>query len=225
MSSMKSMRSERGEASTLLISVILLAILFVAAAIFAIWAFGGRQDYKNNTDAKISSAVAANTKTVQAKDAAQYAEAAKQPLKTYVGPAAYGSVHIMYPKTWSAYINTSDTSTPLDAYFHADYLPSATDSNSTFNLRVQVSSSSYDSEVSQYDGQVQQGQATAAPYKLPKVPSVVGMKFDGQIFDNNASGSLVLLPLRSQTLEIWTNDPSFLGDFSTYILPNLSFSP
>lgn len=222
---MKVIRSQRGEVNTLLISVILLAILFVAAGIFAVWAFSSRQDYKNNVAAKVSTAVAANTKTVQTKDAAQYAEAAKQPLKTYVGPDASGSVHIMYPKTWSAYINTSDSGTPLDAYFHADYLPSVDDSSNTFNLRVQVNSSSYDSVVNQFDGQVQQGQATATPYKLPKVPSVVGMKFDGQVFDNNASGSLVVLPLRSQTLEIWTNNMSYVSDFNTYILPNISFSP
>jgi hypothetical protein len=222
---MKLIKDEQGQASGLLLSVIVLAVLFVGVAIFAIWAFGGRQDYKNNVDAKIQAAKTATTKAVQTADAKQYAEAAKQPLKTYVGPDAYGSVHIMYPKTWSAYINTSDSSAPLDAYFHADYLPSVDDSNSTFNLRVQVSSSSYDSVVSQYNSQVQQGQATATPYKLAKVPSVVGMKFDGQIFNNNASGSLVVLPLRSQTLEIWANDPAFLSDFNTLILPNLSFSP
>src|SRR5690242_18132398 len=117
MSSMKKLQGERGEINILLVPVILLAVLFIGAAIFAVWAFNGRQDYKNHVDAKIATAVAANKQVVQADDAKQFAEAAKKPLKPYIGPEAYGSLHIMYPKTWSAYVDASGTaSKPLDAY-------------------------------------------------------------------------------------------------------------
>lgn len=225
MSSMKLQRSQVGAANTLLLPVILLAILFIAAGSFAVWAFNGRQHYKNDVDGIVAQNVAANTKAVQAKDAAQYAEAAKSPLKTYVGPDAYGSVHISYPKTWSAYIDTTNSSNPVDAYFHADYVPATTDPTASYNLRVQVVASSYDSVLSQYQGNVQAGTATASPYKLPKVPSVVGTRLDGQLFDNNGSGTLILLPLRDKTLKIWIESPTYLTDFTTYILPNLTFSP
>lgn len=227
MSSMNQPLGQRGEANVLLIPVIVLAVLFVGVGSFAVWAYNGRQDYKNNVDAKISSAVDANTHTVQAKDAAQYAEAAKNPLTTYTGPDAYGSVKISYPKTWSAYVDTTDSGTPLNAYFHAGYVPS-TNSRQTYNLRIQVNSQPYSTVLSAYSGQVQSGKVTSAPYTLPKVPGVVGTVLTGAVVQNQpngGSGTMVLIPLRNTTLEIWTESNSYLADFNTYILPNLTFSP
>jgi hypothetical protein len=226
MSSMKNIRGEQGSINVLLVPVILLALLLIGAASFAVWAFGGRQDYKNNSDAKVSSAVNATTQSVQAADAKQYAEAAKNPLKTYTGPDAYGSVKISYPKTWSEYVDTSSATTPLDAYFHVDYVPSL-QSKQTYNLRVQVIANSYSSQITQVSPFIQGAKGTAAPYALPKVPSVVGTIFTGQVFVNNptGSGTLIVLPLRDKTLEVWAESPTYLSDFTTYILPNLIFSP
>jgi hypothetical protein len=223
---MKNKMGERGSVDALLVPMIVLAVLFVAAAAFAVWAFAGRQDYKNNSDAKAAAAVAADKEVVQAADARQYAEAAKSPLKTYIGPDAYGAVHIGYPKTWSAYIDTSNTGKPLDAYFHADYVP-ALASKQTYQLRVQVVGQSYSSEINRYSGKVKQGLVTATPYSLPKVSSVVGVQLSGQILASSqtAGGSMVLLPVRDKTLEVWTESNDYLPDFTTYILPNLSFSP
>lgn len=216
--------NSRGNA--LLVPVILLALLFIGATVFAVWAFGGRQDYKNSVDAKIASAVAANTQKVQAADAKQYAEAAKNPLKTYTGPDAYGSVKVSYPKTWSLYVDTTDSNTPLDAYFHDDYVPS-TQSNQTYDLRVQVVASSYSSQLQNYQSVVTTGNAKVVPYALPKVPSVSGSEITGQIqpSDPNSNGTMILLPLRDKTLKIWTESPSYMANFTTYILPNLTFSP
>lgn len=210
----------------LLLPVIVLAVLFVMSAGFAVWAYGGRQDYKKNSDAKASLAVTANTQKVQAADAVQYAEAAKNPLKTYIGPDAYGSVHISYPKTWSAYIDTSSSGTPLDAYFHADYVPSI-QSKQTYQLRVQVVARAYSTELNQYTSYITRGTVKAAAYTLPKVPSVTGTKLSGAVFPSipTASGVMVLVPLRDKTLEIWTESNDYLADFTTYILPNITFSP
>ncbi len=201
--------------NVLLVPVVLLVLLFIAATSFAVWAYNGRQDYKNNSDAKVANAVAANKQIVEAADAKQYAEAAKNPLKTYVGPDAYGSIRIAYPKTWSAYVDTTNTGTPLNAYFHSDYVPSVT-SKLTYNLRVQVNATSYDHVVGQYTSMISRGTVTAAPYTLPKVPSVTGTVLTGAIFlsDQTGSGTMVLLPLRDKTLEIWTESPSYLSDFN-----------
>lgn len=228
MSCMKTITGERGEMDVLLIPVILLAVLLIGAGSFAFWAYSGRQNYKDNTDSIVATAVAANTKQVQSQDAAQYAQAAKNPLTIYTGPDAYGSVKISYPKNWSAYIDTTNSSTPLDAYFHDGYVPS-TDSGQTYNLRVQVNAQSYNTVLSQYAGQIQAGTVTAAPYSLPKVPNVVGTILTGQVLldspGGNGVGTIILLPLRSTTLEIWTESNDYLSDFNTYILPNLTFSP
>lgn len=217
---------EQGETNVLLIPVILLAVLFVGAGSFAYWAFSGRQDYKNNSDAKVAAAVQNNTQSVQAQDAKQYAEQAKSPLKLYAGPDAYGSVHVSYPKTWSAYIDTTNENTPLDAYFHSDYVPS-TQSQQTYNLRVQVNAQPYSTMLQQYNSLIQEGKATAAPYSLPKEPNITGTELTGAINlnDPNSAGTMIMLPLRSTTLMIWTESNDYMPDFTKYILPNLTFSP
>lgn len=224
---MKQSLGQRGELNVLLIPVLILALLFVGAGSFAVWAYGSRQDYKNNVDAKVAAAVQANTRTVQAQDAHDYAEASKNPLTVYNGPDAYGSLKVSYPKTWSAYVATTGSSNPVDVYFHPGYVPS-TDSKLTYNLRVQVNSQSYSTVLSSYSGKVTGGQVTAAPYTLPKVPNVVGTILTGAVVSNQPTGgqgTLVLVPLRNMTLEIWTESNDYLPDFNTYVLPNLTFSP
>jgi hypothetical protein len=224
---MKKLQGERGDINVLLIPVILLALLFIGAAVFAVWAYEGRQDYKNNSDAKSAEAVAASKKVIQADDAKAFAEEAKKPLKPYVGPEQYGSLRILYPKTWSSYVDISDnTSRPLDAYFHTDYVPS-TDMKQPYNLRVQVNAVSYSSLMQQYTSLVQTGKVTAVPYKLPKVTDVPGMRLDGNVSLNDSKmvGTMVILPMRDKTLQIWTESPTYLPDFMNNILPNLTFSP
>lgn len=221
---MKRVWDERGQLNVLLIPVILLVLMLVGAGAFAVWAYNGRQDYKNNVDTKVSTAVEANKQVVQAQDAKQYAEAAKQPLKTYVGPEAYGSVHISYPKTWSAYVDTTGGATGLNGYLYPDTVPSITSQSSVFALRVEVVQTAYNQVVSQFNGVLKQGKVTVTPYKLVKVPSVVGVRIDGQIATNK-QGSMIVLPLRDKTLQIWTESTAFLNDFNNNILPNASFSP
>jgi hypothetical protein len=215
---------ERGQLNVLLIPVILLTLLLIGAGTLAVWAFNERQVYKDHSDKKVAIAVEANTTTVQAKDASDFAEQAKQPLKTYVGPEAYGSVHISYPKTWSAYVDTTGTATGLNGYFAPDVVPSISAPSSTFALRVQVLQTAYSHIVNQFSGLVKQGKITVAPYSLPKVPSIVGVRVDGQIATDK-QGSMVVLPLRDKTLEISTEANAFLPDFNANILPNASFSP
>lgn len=204
--------------------LVMMTLLFVAATVFGVWAFMGRQDYKNNVASKIAAAVQDNTKTVQAKDAADYAEAAKQPLKTYVGPEAYGSVHISYPRTWSVYVATDSSSLPLDMYAQPDYVPSITAQTSAFALRVQVTQTSYSETVAQYQSLQKAGTVTVTPYALPKNSNIIGVRVDGQLTPTK-QGSMVILPLRDKSLTIWTESTQYLSDFNNIILPNASFSP
>jgi hypothetical protein len=226
MSYMKNRQAEQGSMNVLLVPVILLALLFIGSAIFAVWAFNGRQDYKNNSDAKSAAVVEANKKVVQTEDAKQFAEEAKQPLKAYDGPDAYGSVHVMYPKTWSAYVDVNTSSEPLNAYFHADYVP-ATDMKQPYNLRIKVNTQSYSTLLQSYQAAIKSGRVTSAPYSLPKVPDVAGVRLDGLAVPGNsqASGTQIMLPMRDKTLQIWIESPDFLPDFMDNILPNVTFSP
>lgn len=218
---------QRGQLNSLLIPLILVILLLGGAVAFGVWAFNSRQDYKNNADQKITAAQAATKQQTQNTDAAAYAEAAKKPLKNYAGPASFGGVTVQYPKTWSAYvIENATSSTPINGYFQPNFVPDVGSATNAFWLRVQLNQTAYNTIMNSYAGGVQGGQITVAPYSLPKVPSVTGSILTGKInADGDKSGTMILLPLRSSTLEIWTESTDALADFNSNILPNLSFSP
>jgi hypothetical protein len=221
MSGMKA-NSQSGAINALLLPLLVALLLLVGVAVFGVWAFGSRQDYKDNVDAKIATAVtAAKADEDKVKDA-QFAEEQKNPLKTYTGPAAYGSVTINYPKTWSGYVSDTDGNDPfVDGYFSPGVVPDTQDQKSSFAFRVQVSSQSYSESLQSF--QNQEG-VTIQPYSLPKVPTVVGVIVRGAI-EQDRQGIMVILPLRNTTLKFWTESDAFTGDFNNIILPNASFSP
>lgn len=225
MSSMKT-NEEAGFISGLLLGLIATGFVLIMVLVFAVWAFAGYQDYKKNSDAKSAAAAAAMKEKTQKEDAALYAEESKNPLKTHVGPEAYGGVTVHYPKTWSAYIQeqTGGSGVPMNDYFHPDVVRSTQDANNAYALRVQIVNATYSTVMQQYQGSAQNKKVTVEPYKLPKVPSVVGSRVDGQITPQK-QGTMIVLPLRNVTLEISTESNDFEADFNNIILPNLTFSP
>jgi len=213
--------NQNGAAGGLTLAFIVTFMLLIGAICFAAWAFTGRQDYKNNTDAKINTAVqAAVQKESAAKDAAA-AAAAADPLATYSGPEAYGSIIINYPKNWSGYVDNTNSSTPLNAYFTPGVVPALSAQTSVFALRVQVLNQAYAQVLQGITGQQK---LSVSAYALPKLPNVVGVKAVGQISDQ-VNGTMVILPLRANTLEIWTDGTQYMNDFNNNILANFSFSP
>jgi hypothetical protein len=198
----------------------------VGALGFGVWAFMERQDYKNNVEQKIAAAQAVTKQETEEADALKYAEEAKNPLKAHVGPSAFGSVTVAYPKTWSAYISEDTTqgkATPVDDYFHPDVVPAAKD-GSAYALRVQVLQQPYAEAVKSHTGAIKDGRASAQPYALPKVPDVIGTRIEGELAAKK-TGTMIILPLRNVTLQIYTESDTFKPDFNNIILANLTFSP
>jgi uncharacterized protein (UPF0333 family) len=217
--------NQDGAVSGLALSLLLAVVLLLASMGFGYWAYSGRQDYKNHSDAKAAAAAKVAVDKESAVKNKQFAEEAKNPLKTYNGPEAQGSMIIQYPKTWSGYVSTSGNSaTPVDGYFNPGVVPSINDQNSVFALHVQVLNQSYSDILQTFNDQLHQGKVTISAYALPKLPKVVGVRVQGTLV-NQKIGTVVILPLRSQALEIETDGNQFINDFNTYILPNFSFSP
>lgn len=221
--SVMSINRQGGYIDPLLIPLIASVFLLIGAASFGAWAYNSRQDYKNNSDQKSAVAAAAAVKSTQVKDAAKYAEEAKNPLKQFVGPAQYGSITAKYPKTWSGYV-IKNNSTPLSTYFQPDVVDNIADSDSAYSLRIQVVNQSYAQQLDTYNTLVQGKKVTASPFSFTKVPSVVGTRLDGQISKEN-QGTVIVMPLRNLTMLISTESQSFESDFNNIILPNFSFSP
>lgn len=208
-----------------IVLITLLSLLFLGAAGFGMWAFTSRQDYKNNTDKKIAAAADIAKKQEATTKDNEFVEKEKLPLKHYSGPSAYGSIDIQYPKTWSAYVvETTQSGTPVEGYFHPGFVPSTTAITSNFALRLEVTSTPYDQELKKYDSQVKINKVKITPYKSVKVPSVSGVRIDGAVVPNK-QGSMIMLPMRDKTLKIWTEASDFVGDFTNNILPNFTFVP
>jgi hypothetical protein len=217
--------NEYGAVNGLLLPLLVAVLLLIGAVVFGFWAYGSRQDYKDNVDAKITTAVAAAKQAESTSKEKEFAERDKNPLRTYTGPSEFGSIGIQYPKTWSAYVADDAEGSPfVDGYFQPSVVPDIQSENSIFALRVQVVDSSYSEELQNFSDDVTSGKLSVQPYAAPKVPKIVGSKISGQLTDK-ISGEKVLLPLRDKTLEIWTESNQYIPDFENIILANLTFQP
>lgn len=215
---------QRGAINSWLIAFIVTLLITLIALGFGIWAFSGRQEYKNKVDEKVAIAVADAETANSLKKDAEFAEKDKNPLRTYTGPATYGSLSISYPKTWSAYVDeTAKSNLQLSGSLNPSFVPGL-QSDLPVALRFTVSGTNYSSIVKTFDSQVKAGKVKVTPYKADKVPNVIGVRLDGEIAKDK-QGSMIIVPLRDKTLQVWTESPQFVPDFNTIILPNLVFVP
>lgn len=216
---MKLNRDESGALNILLIPLIIAVLCFFTALGFGIWAYAERTDYKNNSDKKSEAAVAVATQKVSTEKDNEFLEKEKFPLDIYKAAAEFGSMEVSYPKTWSAYIATE---TDPVFIFSPKYVPAGDETAQA--LRITIEASPYNEAISGFDGQIQDGKLKATAYSLPKVPGVVGLKFDGEL-EEGKTASMVVLPLRDKTIKISSELPDRFNDFNNIILPNLIFSP
>lgn len=215
----------------IVLSIFLLSAALIAALAFGYNAYKNMKHYKNDTDAIVNQAVAKAETAQKTKLDADFAEQEKSPNKTFKGPATFGTITFNYPKTWSAYVDQSNATEPINGYFYPDVVPSTQQSSTTptaFALRVELVSTDYAQIVKQFDAQVKLGKVKAVAYIPPKMVGVTnvqtGTRFDGSI-TQYLTGSLVVIKVRDKTLEISTQSSDFLKDFNSTILPSLTFVP
>jgi hypothetical protein len=208
----------------LIISLICFIFISIGALGFGIWAYAGMADYKGNSDQKAAAAVEIAVQKEASRKDAEFVEKEKEPLTKYLGPSAFGTLDISYPKTWSAFVTeVTQSGTPVDGYFHPNFVPGI-QGGTAFALRVVVTAQSYEQELGQFDGQVTAGKVKVSPFRAKNVDSVTGSRVDGEIVFGK-QGSIILLPLRDKTLKIYTESQQYMNDFNNIILPNLKFVP
>jgi ABC-type multidrug transport system fused ATPase/permease subunit len=230
-SSLLCMRNKNQSGSTAVALDVVFAVLFVVASAFGVWAFMGRQDYKNNSDKKSAAAVE-SAKKVQAQELQKkFDEDYKNPTKSYKGPVAFGAVSFSYPKTWSAYIDETSSSEPINGYFYPDIIP-ALNGGTAYSLRVELLSQVYSQVLQSYSSNIKQGKLKASAYVPPKMVGVTnvqpGTRLDGVVNHTQTGdqvGSIVLVQVRDKTLKIYTESPNFMPDFNNIVLANLTYLP
>jgi hypothetical protein len=206
---------------------IVLGILLLVAVIIALQQFLKVQDYKKNTDKKVSQAVAAKSQQLQTQ-----AQNAFDAVNTYQyqGSSTYGSVSFRYPKTWSGYVDTTSTSEPINGYFQPGVVPGIS-GHTAYALRVELLSSDYSQIVQQLQSNVKQGTVTASAYVPPMMNGAAnlqpGVLLKGQInsSDSTQNGTMLVIKVRDKTLQISTQSPDYQNDFNNIVLPSLTFAP
>jgi len=209
--------NHNGNVSSVVLLVVA-ALLLVLVSIFAVIQTSNVSKYKNNTNQLIASAVVQAKSAQQTLDNTSYQKLLQSPFVAYSGPASYGSISFSYPKNWSSYIiNTSDG---IDGFFYPGSLPSVDDASaSNYSLRIKVANSSYSDTLNGYSS----SDLSVVPYSLPKVQGDIGVQIKGKL-NNGKTGTLIILPLRTQTLQIWTEGGGFNNEFNQ-ILSSLTFIP
>jgi len=199
---------------------VIVTLLTIGFGVFSIWAFTNYNEQKDNVDIIVASAITEAQKQQETELRAEFAEEQKSPNKTYISPQALGSVKIVYPKSWSAYVKEQETSSvKLDGYFHPNFVPDSS-SDTLFALRIETSSNSYTRELDTYQRDVEDGTLKA---KSITISGTKGTRLDGEI-DNDVQGAMILLPLRDRTLKVWTESTNFMGDFNN-VVSKLTYSP
>jgi hypothetical protein len=207
-----------------------LVVLLVISLAFGGWAFTKMQSYKDVSDKKISVAVGAAVNQAKQSQKAQDALDAQSPYKVFKGSPTYGSVTFDYPKTWSAYVDTSNQSEPINGYFHPGEVPGI-QTKTAYALRVELLSTEYSQVLQGFSSAIQQGKATAKAYVPPKLSGVAnvqpGTLITGQINsqDQTQNGRLLVIKVRDKTLEVYTESTAYLNEFNTIVLTSLSFVP
>ena len=210
--------------------IVFLVLLLIASLAFGGWAFSKMQDYKNNSDKKVAAAVASAITTARKDQQAKDDDANKSPFKTFQGSPTYGSVTFSYPKTWSAYVDTTNSNEPINGYFYPDTVP-GTQGKTAYALRVELVSNDYSQVIQQLQSQITEGNLTAKAYVPPKLQGVAnvtaGTYFSGQINsqDQTQRGNMLVIKVRDKTLEVYSESNSFAADFNNTILSSLTFVP
>lgn len=214
--------SERGGISSMSIAFIVVCVALVVAIIFGFSSYSNENKYKNNDTQMINQAVSLAKQKLSAQLNAQFQAQNNATVTSYTGPSQYGSVVLSYPKAWSGYVDTTGGN-PIDGYFNPGIVPSVGDQGNLFALRLEVVANTYNSQLAQYTNQ-QGTPLTITPYALKRVPQIVGVMISGQI-EQNKQGVMVILPLRTDTLEIWTESTQYTSLFINQILPAVTFQP
>ena len=209
---------ESGMVHPLLLSTIVLAVLTTGLGGFSIWSFVNYLDQKNNTDAKISAAVATAKTQQTTVDQAAFAEQEKAPNRQIIGPVDLGQVTFSYPKTWSVYVDKSSAA-GYEAYFHPLVVPGTT-TGTAYALRVSIIDNKYESVLGSFNERIKAGQLKASPITLANVD---GTRLDGA-FSSTVRGSMVLFKIRDKTLEVYTQAEVYKNDFDNIILKSLQFN-
>ncbi len=211
---MKRDKKERGSVNGWMVGTIGCLILFLIAGSLAIWAYMQYSHEKSNVDSKVAIEVAKGKREQAEFDWRKYSDEAKNLRVEFVGPTEYGRVSFMYTKTWSVYIaNDGSDRGDYKAYFHPVSVPSITNKNSRFALRLEIINKNMDTVLNEYQSRLKKGELTSSSTEFNGISAT---RIDGT-FEKELRGSVVLMKVRDKTIRFSTDADTFKPDFQTIL--------
>ena len=198
----------------MIIAIVFIILSLIFAGAFA-WAFTQYLDFRDNTNYKISQAVADNQKKISLELQKKFEEEAKLPNLLFVGPDDYGRVSFEYPRNWSVFTESevaSGTNRPFTTFFYPNVVPPIT-KEQQFALRMTIEDINYDTAVNKYANQVKKGELVSSPVQ---VGMLNGTRLDG-LFTDDIRGSAVIFKVRDKTLTLRTDSKTFMEDFDKLV--------
>lgn len=209
--------NQHGLVNPLVIPLVLAVLILIVASVMAVLYYTKFVEQRDRNQPLIEAAVTEAEAVQQKKLEAEFIEREKLPTKSYTSPAEFGSVKLVFPKTWSSMVAIGKTS-EIDYYGHPGYVP---ESGVNYALRMSVVREAFAEEVKDYDDQVKKGELKATAVR---VSGVTGVRLDG-LLDKDQEGSMLIFPLRDKTLRVWTESKEFRSDFDNIVLKGLTFVP
>lgn len=202
----------------MLVMVIVLALLTVTFGGLAIYFNSKYQAKATDVNGQVERAVLVAKNEQQEEDAKKFAEREKEPNTKFVGPDDYGRLTFMYPKTWSAYVDTDvSRGGDYEAYLNPGVVPPVS-GDEQFALRVLIEEKDYDKVVDSYSSEVKDGELRISSTSSQ---GIVGTRLDGN-FSKDIRGAAVIFKLRDKTITIRTDADTFKPDFED-IVKTISF--
>lgn len=208
---------QKGIMNPLAIPLILAVLVLIVASVMAVVYYTKYVEQRDNNRPIIDAAVAEAEATQKKALEEAFTEREKLPTKIYTSPAELGGVKLMFPKTWSSYVDSSKRG-ELSFYAHPNYVPA---DNVNYALRMSVVDKPFAREVKSYDNAVKKGELKAGAVRTS---GVTGTRLDG-FLEKDQEGSMVVFPLRDKTLRVWTESKEFANDFNNIVLKGLTFVP
>jgi len=195
--------------------IILVAVSLVAVSAIGLCVYFYLQwsEAQRNVDGKIAEQVAIARDDERRTLEEVFAEREKEPNRVFTGPADYGSVSFMFPRTWSVYV-AKDASRGGD--FEAFFNPGQVNAvgNDTINaLRMQIVNRPIDTVRTTYDNLVRNGRLTQSVFQID---SITGDRYEGE-FSPNIVGIMVMFKVYDKTAILRTDAMIFRDDFEKLI--------
>lgn len=192
------------------------SLLLLISLVITAWSYSQYEDLKNNFDQKLAVSSAAAEDKIKAEYEQKYQESLKSPNLTFNGPADYGSVTFLYPKTWSVYVAKDITAEnyngDYEVYFHPNAVPAITETQQ-YALELTISAQSYDNVVASYEPLVKNKDLKSTPIT---VNGVEGTRLEGKISES-ITGVIILVKIRDKTLIMQTDSKDFVADFDKVV--------